>query len=179
MNQDLECIGSTHDVFNEKKGIDPSALPEREGEYKKSKIKIRDADCYIVSTLKDGYYIIGGFPVSESRRSARIDNIIMTFIIIVLLICVFFTVSKSLHTRVVKGIEDINASLAKITGGDLTERVNVKSSLEFEELSEGINDTVEKLNQMIEEADKRLDKELEMARVIQSTSLSNVFPPFP
>ncbi len=179
LNKDFECIGSTHDMFNGSKKIDPSLLPENEGEYRKSKGKIDGTDCYVVATLKDGYYIIGGFPVSESRRSERIDIIIMTLIIVLLLICVFFTVSKSLHVRVVKCIEDIHASLAKITGGDLTERVDVKSSLEFEELSEGINDTVEKLNQMIEEADKRLDKELEMARVIQSTSIPNVFPPFP
>lgn len=178
LNENYECIGSTQDVFNGKTLKNTEILPEGE-EYKESRAKINGAECYLVATKKSDYYIIGGFPVSESGKLGLVYSIITCVIILVLLICIFVSLSKNLRIRVVNCIENINASLGRIMEGDLNERVNETSSVEFESLSEGINSTVDRLNQMIEEANLRFDEELEMARVIQSTSIPIVFPPFP
>lgn len=178
-DKDYQCIGSTGGKFIGKVQKDKSVFPEEEGEYKWSKAVILGRDCYLVSTLKDDYYIMGGFPVEEAGRFNRVDNIINLIIYILTLVFIFFFLSRLLNKNVVNGIEAVNDSLAKITAGDLDEKADIRKSIEFKELSSGINKTVEKLKVMIEEADSRLDKELEMARVIQSTSLPNVFPPFP
>lgn len=178
-DKNFECIGSTGDVFVGKRQRDTSVFPQEEGEYKRTRTVISGTDCYLVSTLKDGYYIMGGFPVMEAGRFNRVDNIIGFIVYILILIFIFFFLSRLLNKNVVRGIEAVNDSLARITEGDLEEKADVRRSVEFMKLSSGINATVDKLKVMIEEADSRLDKELEMARVIQSTSLPNVFPPFP
>ena len=173
------CVGSTQDIFVGKTQKDTTVFPEKEGEYKRSKRVIAKTECYLVSTRMDGFYILGGFPVNEAGRFNRVDNIINLIIYILTLVFIFFFLSRLLNKNVVNGIEAVNDSLSKITAGDLDEKADIRKSIEFKELSSGINKTVEKLKVMIEEADSRLDKELEMARVIQSTSLPNVFPPFP
>ncbi len=179
INSDHECVGSTGDVFNGMTLQNIDILPKNEGQYVKTTSEIDGTYCFVVATLKDGYYILGGFSVQEALKTIKIEIIITSILVVFLLISVFISLSMNLDSSVVKSIININESLARITGGDLTERVNESSSLEFDELSMGINRTVERLNHMIEEADQRIDKELETARIIQSTSLPNVFPPFP
>ncbi len=70
---------------------------------------------------------------------------------VILLISIFIFLSQNLDSSVVKSILNINESLAKITGGNLAEKVNESSFLEFDELSMEINRTVERLNRMIED----------------------------
>ncbi len=179
LNSDFQCIGSTEDAFTGDTLHSTDILPKNEYEYKRSVVKIKGTPRFLVATLSDGYYILGGIPVSKTLQTIKAEIISTFFLITILLICIFIYLSKNLNASVVKSILTINYSLTKIIEGDLTEKVDVDSSIEFEELSNGINHTVERLNLMIEEADKRLDKELEAAHVIQSTSLPNVFPPFP
>ncbi|MCR5746073.1 MAG: HAMP domain-containing protein, partial [Lachnospiraceae bacterium] len=179
LNSDLVCVGSTGNTYNGITLNNTAILPKNEGEYKRSTSKIDGVDCFLVVTLKDGYYILGSYPVQEAMKTVQREMSLAFVLVGVLLISIFIALSITLNSSVVKSIMNINDSLSKITGGDLTERVTESSSLEFEELSTGINRTVERLNQMIEEAARRLDAELETARVIQSTSLPNVFPPFP
>ncbi len=179
INSDLECIGSTGNKYIGRILNNTDILPENEGEYKRSTANMDGIYCFLVVTLKDGYYILGCYPVKEAMKTVNKDIIINLIIIVILLISLFASLSRKLNTTIVKSILNTNDSLAKITGGDLTERVTENSSLEFKELSTGINQTVERLNHMIEEAAQRIDMELETARVIQTTSLPSVFPPFP
>ncbi len=179
LNRNFECIGSTRDILNRQIFSKTELLPENEGEYKRLLSEINGTNCFVVSTLKDGYYFIGCFPVKEAITVLKSAVTIIVILIAILVISLYISLTRKLNTSVVKSILNINDSLAKITGGDLTERVNECSSREFEELSVGINRTVERLNNMIEEEAQRLDQELETARVIQTTSLPNVFPPFP
>ena len=62
---------------------------------------------------------------------------------------------------VVNRIKAINASLARITEGNLNEVVNVRSNEEFTSLSDDINSTVDTLKSYISEASARIDKELD------------------
>jgi len=80
---------------------------------------------------------------------------------------------------IVRNLNRINDSLAKITNGDLNEMVNVRSSAEFTSLSHDINSTVATLKRYIKEAENRISKELEFAREIQTSALPTEFPAFP
>ncbi|MBR4084698.1 MAG: GGDEF domain-containing protein [Lachnospiraceae bacterium] len=54
-------------------------------------------------------------------------------------------VTKYLNNCVVEGIQEVNKKLKSISDGKLTENVNVSKSLEFEELSQYINEMVRSL----------------------------------
>lgn len=127
----------------------------------------------------DGYTLLGLLPENEmyiSRDQTLIEIILFN---IVLFAVVFAIVSVMVDRIVIRGIYRVNASLAKITAGDLDEKANVRTNAEFASLSDGINTTVAALKDAIAETAARIDKELEFARTIQIESLPNLFPPFP
>lgn len=94
---------------------------------------------------------------------------ILVFALIFLLIYIL------VQRIVVRNLDRINASLAKITGGYLNEVVDVNSSSEFASLSKDINSTVDTLKQYIKDAENRINEELEFARSIQHSALPRVF----
>ena len=57
--------------------------------------------------------------------------------------------------------------------------VNVRSHVEFEDLSNDINSTVDTLKRYIADAAARIDAELAFAKAIQHSALPSVFPPYP
>ena len=127
----------------------------------------------------NGYYIISVLPRSEAlaiRNTALYVNTFMEILVFAVLFALIYMLIKKV---VVNGIQKVNASLSKITGGDLNETVDVRSQVEFDELSDGINATVDTLKRYIDEANARIDKELKLAKDIQSSALPNVFPAFP
>ncbi len=79
----------------------------------------------------------------------------------------------------VKNIYRINDSLSAITEGNLDTVVNVRSHVEFEDLSDDINSTVDTLKRYIADAAARIDAELAFAKAIQHSALPSVFPPYP
>ena len=127
----------------------------------------------------DDYMVIATYPESEiyaKRNSLLAWNGVLYFL---LFLAVYALVSLLLETAVVKNIFNVNKSLSEITEGNLDEKVNVRDYQEFGMLSNGINSTVDALKKAIAEAAARLDRELEMGRIIQSSSLPNKFPPWP
>ncbi len=125
------------------------------------------------------YTIIGLLPTSEMyiNRNAMVAFLLICNII--LFIVVFILVSQLVQKVVIDGIYNVNDSLQKITAGNLDEEVKVNNNEEFASLSHGINSTVAALKQAISDAAARIDAELEFAKAIQTSSLPNVFPPYP
>ncbi len=76
---------------------------------------------------------------------------------------------------VVRNLQGVNGSLARITGGKLTETVDARASCEFSELSDSINTTVTALRGYIDAAEKRMEQELKMAADIQNAALPKNF----
>ena len=70
----------------------------------------------------------------------------------------------------------MNATLGRITGGDLNVMVDVRVNEEFASLSDDINSTVSTLKRYIAEAAARIDKELEYAKQFQLSALPTNFP---
>ncbi len=126
-----------------------------------------------------GYYIIGVYPVLSAFKSALINLLGIFVIETSLFLIVFVIIYTFLKKRVIKEVVDISASLERIAGGDLTERVDAKDTVEFDALSDSINATVDKLREAAENETERLDKELEFAGSIRKSSLPMLFPAFP
>ena len=100
----------------------------------------------------------------------------MEFVVFGMLFVIVYFLIKTL---VVDNIGKVNESLSRITDGDLSVVVDVRSNSEFASLSDDINSTVVTLKRYIAEAAARIDKELEFAKAIQHSALPSVFPPFP
>lgn len=123
--------------------------------------------------------IIAVLPVKEATYARNTAFRVSTLSVLVIFILLFITVYLLMRRHVVRSIVRINNSLAHITEGNLDEAVNVRNSQEFDNLSDGINQTVNRLKDYIHEAETRLDADLLLAKSIQMASLPNVFPAFP
>ena len=131
--------------------------------------------CFCRYRMAEGYYIVALYPEEEAlqaRNVALFTNAYMQVIVYAALFVLIYTLIKKV---VVNQIKRINKSLAKITGGDLEEVVDVRSNEEFESLSDDINSTVDTLKAYIAEASARIDKELEFAKNIQKSALPSNF----
>ncbi len=136
-------------------------------------------DAYCMYRFKEGYYGIAVLPENEATFSRDISIYMMVFMEIVIFGGLFILIYFLIKRLVVDNIKCVNNSLAEITKGNLNVTVNVRSNEEFASLSDDINATVDTLKQFIAEAAARIDRELELAKVIQESSLPSVFRPFP
>ena len=128
-----------------------------------------------VEILDDGNFLVIILPeedVYRYRDAQAYENALSN---ILLFTVVFFLVSFIVKYIVVDKIDDINYSLNKITEGNLDEVVNVRSSIEFNSLSDDINDTVTALKGYIAAAEQRIAQELEFASSIQVSALPRNF----
>jgi len=94
---------------------------------------------------------------------------------ILLFTVIYILISVLVQKIVVNNLEMVNKSLRKITNGNLNEVVSVYSSSEFTSLSNDINQTVDVLKTYIDEAEKRIEQELEFAKNIQESALPHNF----
>ena len=139
-------------------------------------VQIYGGNTYCRYCMAEGYYIVSVLPEAEALQMRNIALYVNTFMEILVFAILFLLIYLLIKKVVVNQIKDINGSLAKITGGDLNEVVDVRSNAEFASLSDDINSTVDTLKQYIADAAARIDKELEFAKDIQSSALPNVFP---
>lgn len=140
---------------------------------------IYEQDCLCMYMKSEGYYIMGALPKAEATFARDVSlyvSVFMEVLIFTLLFVLIYILTKNL---IVDNILRVNDSLARITGGDLEEKVNVRTNQEFATLSDDTNTTVTALRHYIDEAAARLDKELLLARAIQRSALPGVFPPYP
>ena len=94
---------------------------------------------------------------------------------ILLFTVIYVLISLLVQQIVVNNLELVNASLDRITNGNLDEVVSVRNSSEFASLSNDINQTVRVLKGYIAAAEKRIEQELEFARTIQASALPRNF----
>ena len=135
--------------------------------------------CYCMYKVTEGYIILAVMPQSEAALSRNVAvgvTVSMQTIVFLALFVLIFLLVKRL---VVNNISQINVSLSAITEGNLDTVVDVRSHLEFEELSDDINATVDTLKRYIADAAARIDAELAVAKAIQHSALPSVFPPYP
>ena len=134
---------------------------------------------YCISHMAEGYQIIAVMPRSEAALSRNISVGVTTAMQILVFAALFIMIYVLVRRLVVDNIYQINDSLSAITQGQLDTVVNVRSHVEFDELSNDINSTVDTLKRYIADAAARIDAELAFAKAIQYSAMPSVFPPYP
>ena len=122
----------------------------------------------------DGYTYACGMSLSHSLRKRMLVIFLTAAVMFCLFLSVFFSASYLLKKFVAKSIYRINKSLEIITEGNLDEKVDARTSKEFSDLSDGVNQTVDALKRAIASIKTRADEELELAQKIQAAALPNV-----
>ena len=134
---------------------------------------------YCMHQTTEGYHIVAVMPMSEAALSRNVSVGVTTAMQIVVFAALFILIYIMVKQLVVNNIYQINDSLSAITAGELDTVVNVRSHVEFEDLSNDINSTVDTLKRYIADAAARIDAELAFAKAIQHSALPSVFPPYP
>lgn len=142
-------------------------------------INVYGEDYYYMYTKSEGYTIIAVRPVIEADYGKSVSIYLNTFMETITFGGLFILVFFMIRSLVVNHVKEIDDSLQSITDGNLDTVVNVNTNEEFISLSKGINTTVNSMKHLIDEANKRIDDELQYAKDIQFSSLPSIFPPFP
>ena len=129
--------------------------------------------------VEEGYRAVAVLPEREAALSRNVSVGVTTAMQIVVFAALFVMIYFLINRLIVRNIYQINHSLGQITEGDLNTVVDVRSHVEFEDLSNDINSTVDTLKRYIADAAARIDAELAFAKAIQHSALPSVFPPYP
>ena len=126
-------------------------------------------------TLDDGLTLVTAMPMSEVYADRDAQTYETALADIMLFAVIYVLISMLVQGIVVNNLDLVNASLDRITHGNLDEVVSVRNSSEFASLSNDINQTVNVLKGYIEAAEKRIEQELEFAYKIQDSALPKNF----
>ena len=143
------------------------------------KIKIFDTDYYAKFQKAEGKYIVGMLPVSEAVSDRDSIIYINSFLEILVFALLFGMINIVVQKVIIRRMNKVNEGLDQISQGNLDTVIDVRSNLEFEELSDDINQTVDALKGYIDEAAKKYEEDLKTAKTIQASALPSVFPAFP
>ena len=136
---------------------------------------ITGVSSYCLMQKTDEHAVIAAIPEKALFLSRDISAYETAFADILIFTLIFLLIYILVQNIIVNDLNKVNVSLNRITGGDLNEEVKVSDSLEFASLSHDINVTVDTLKRYISEAENRINKELEFARSIQTSTLPNNF----
>ena len=114
-------------------------------------------------------------PLSEVYKNRDAQMYENTLSDLLLFTVLYVLTAMLLDTLVIKSLKRINVSLDRITNGHLDEKIWVRSSSEFSELSDDINQTVTALRGYIDQAEKKMQDELKLAKNIQDAALPKNF----
>ena len=178
LNGDYEPV-STPEGFNMAELDAQADVLENSTEGKTFKMTLGTEKVFARAAKVEGYAIISVFPESEAYAMRDMVMYVNSFTQILVFALMFAFIYLVIKRAVVNQIKKVNDSLAKITQGDLNEFVDVRSSEEFASLSDDINSTVTALKGYIEEAEHRIETELQFAHDIQHAALPSVFPAYP
>ncbi len=150
-----------------------------EGKCTKTKLRLFGKDYYAVIRSERDFYIVGLFPDTDVKKATTYIVGVILLAGVLIIAVVVIVLSHLIKYHVVDSVIDLNDRLKLVTAGDLGVRMNVRTCVEFNDLSDGINQTLDNLDEMIYKTKQLIEKELEDARSIQNTSVPFVFPPFP
>ncbi|MEE1200715.1 MAG: SpoIIE family protein phosphatase [Christensenellales bacterium] len=135
-------------------------------------------ECFCMYQVSESYTIVAMIPRSEIALSRNISVGILTVMEILVFVSLFVLIYFLIRKQIVTNILKINSSLSKISSGNLSVVVDVRSHEEFSSLSDDINTTVNTLKRYIHDAAARIDAELAFAKSIQHCALPSVLHPY-
>ena len=166
---DMSLAGKT---LLEATGLDPAAVPT--GTLFRATLGGTPMFCY-AGPVRD-YLAVLADPVEDAFASRDRSMPLTAGVLLAIFAALFTFAALMLRSRVSEAVRRIGGALRRIAGGDLEGRVDVRSSLEFSELSDNINATVGALRDAAEERVRRIEAELELGRTIQQAALPTDFP---
>ncbi len=178
-DKDDKIIGSPSDTYNGENLILSEDIKGLSDSGRIIKNSVFGVSSYVGAIEAGRDHIIAVYPVSEAWATWNAAIIVLLAIYILVFLLLFFLIRRMIVKQVVNGVYSLNASLSRITKGDLEEKADYRDSVEFDGLSDGINYTVDRLKGLIKEAEERIDRELALASKIQTSFLPHDFPPFP
>lgn len=171
----MDAIFENNITYISDLGYDLSMIKDIEQSGEPVWLTLYDGKEYAVyaSFHEPGWDIIAGVSKAYLYRDVPLLTTLIIGVFILLFLMLFFVSSKFLDKAVVKKLRQAEASLQKITGGDLEERVELSSSREFISLSDGINQTVDSLKEAIARAQAAawMERELSIASEIQLSAM--------
>lgn len=123
-------------------GISMNKIKERENGFSASVDGIR---CFCFFREIDGNLVGRVITGRELYRNIFSSMAILAAGLVLISIILVAAVAGCMNKYVINGIYDVNDKLRSITEGDLDEKIDVQSSLEFSELSSHINDMIKSL----------------------------------
>lgn len=142
-------------------------------------ITIFNEKYYCVATQCESYCIFGILSHKEVF-SSRENSIYLNSLLQIMLFAILYSVVYLLvNTLIIKNIKIINNKLQNISDGKLNTVIDKFDTRELNGLSQKINETVDTLKEYIKEANERIDKEIQLAKDIQTSTLPSIFPAFP
>lgn len=129
----------------------------------------------ILSQLDDNVLLMVTLPESEIYEDRDTYAYQTIFSGIIMMALIYVLLSMLVQGIVVDNLENVNASLNKITDGNLDEKVSVYESSEFASLSDDINQMVDALKGYIDAAEKKVEQELIFAKSVQDSALPKNF----
>ena len=176
LDRNMELISATKAGYPYLIDTIPDVDIERNTFYE---ITIRGEDTYCEFREVGIYYAFAFIPCEEADVSRNVTLYMIIFLESLIYITTFFIVYQILKLKVVEPLHKVNAGLDKICNNELNTVIKVDNNMEFASLSSDINQTVAVLKDHIEDAKKRIERELELAKHIQKTAVPFIFPPFP
>lgn len=122
----------------------------------------------------EGYYIIGAVPMNEVQSFRDRAAAMNTGMEIIIFAVMFFLIRNMIKTNIISKIHNINGSLREIIEGELDTKVDEYSTVEFAELSNDINSTVDSLKDYMNREQEKIKQELEFAKNIQASALPKI-----
>lgn len=134
------------------------------------------AEYYTFSRFVEGYYVVAFAGAEESDLAANISFAAISFVEVFVFLLLYCVIYIKLKYVVVNKIDNISSGLKEISSGDLNIKINERSAIEFDSLSNDINKTVDTLKEFIEREANKNKEELAFAKNIQHSVLPAVFP---
>ena len=168
-HSDMSLAGKT---LLETTGLDPATVPT--GTLFRTTIAGEDVFCYAGPVRN--YLAVLTDPVADAFASRDRFMPLIAVVQLAVFAALFAFISLMLRKRVAGSVRSIGDSLRHIAGGDLAGRADVRTCLEFSELSDNINATVDALRAASDERMRRIESDLELGRTIQRAALPSDFP---
>lgn len=143
---DYTVMGATSSVNNGKTMKDLGLNPALIGSYKKGTLAtVNGVDSFCMFTDMDGTLI--GYVVATDAlyRNAPVYILLLAVCMVAIVAVVVMLTWRFTKNYIVNGICQINDNLSAVSDGNLDERVDVRSSLEFSQLSDHINNMIRSL----------------------------------
>lgn len=136
-----------------------------------------DTSYYYTFTEFGHYKILSAVSKDEMMRVSDVSAFITIYMLLLIFVALFFNTFILTRRLIIDNICKLNNGLENISKGELNTEMDVRNTVEFNNLSNNINTTVNTLKEFIHDAETRIDMELTFAKSIQQSALPSYFYP--